>query len=207
MGTGNRAYLVVCVLGILAAITALASVAASQPSAPLLPKLPADLEKVRAALQKYEDPIVAVHDGYFSTIACVEVRNAGGPGTVPAYAVGGMGIHFLNPALLGPEVDPLRPQILLYEPTGGKLRLIAAEWFVPLATGVKTRPALFGAPFDGPMEGHHPVMPTDLHHYDLHVWLWKENPAGLFKPINPSMTCGDYSYTLKDDAPRIVPHR
>jgi hypothetical protein len=207
MGTGNRAYLVVCVLGILAAITALASVAASQPSAPLLPKLPADLEKVRAALQKYEDPIVAVHDGYFSTIACVEVRNAGGPGTVPSFAVGGMGIHFLNPALLGPEVDPLRPQILLYEPTGGKLRLIAAEWFVPLATGVKTRPALFGAPFDGPMEGHHPVMPTDLHHYDLHVWLWKENPAGLFKPINPSMTCGDYSYTVKDDAPRIVPHR
>jgi hypothetical protein len=207
MGTGNRAYLVVCVLGILAAITALASVAASQPSAPLLPKVPADLEKVRAALQKYEDPIVAVHDGYFSTIACVEVRNAGGPGTVPAYAVGGMGIHFLNPALLGPEVDPLRPQILIYEPTGGKLRLIAAEWFVPLATGVETRPALFGAPFDGPMEGHHPVMPSDLHHYDLHVWLWKENPAGLFKPINPSMTCGDYSYTLKDDAPRIVPHR
>jgi hypothetical protein len=48
-------------------------------------------------------------------------------------------------------------------------------------------------------------MPRDLHHYDLHVWLWKENPAGLFKPINPSMTCGDYSYTVKDDAPRIVP--
>jgi hypothetical protein len=207
VGTGNRNYWSFGCWAILAVITALASVAAAQSPAPPLPKVPADLEKIRAALQKYEDPIVAVHDGYFSTLGCVEVPNPGGPGTVPTYGVGAMGIHFLNPALLGPEVDPLRPQILLYEPTGGKLRLIAAEWFVPLATGVKTRPALFGAPFDGPMEGHHPLLPSVLHHYDLHVWLWKENPAGLFKPINPSVTCGDYSYTVKLDAPRIVPHR
>jgi hypothetical protein len=196
------------VLGIFAVIVARGPGTAAQSPAPSLPKVPADLEKIRASLQKYEDPIVAVHDGYFSTLGCVEFLKAGAPGTVPAYLVGGMGIHFLNPALIGPEVDPLRPQILLYEPTaGGKLRLIGAEWFVPLSTGVKARPSLFGAPFDGPMEGHHPLLPIDLHHYDLHVWLWKENPAGLFKPTNPSLTCGDYSYTVKLDAPRIVPHR
>ena len=62
---------------------------------------------------------------------------------------------------------------------------------MPLATGVKERPQLFGRPFDGPMEGHHPLMPRDLHHYDLHVWLWKDNPAGC-QPDQPEreVPCG-----------------
>src|SRR6187455_3151690 len=30
-----------------------------------------DLQKVRQALDKYQDPIAAVHDGYFSTLGCV----------------------------------------------------------------------------------------------------------------------------------------
>jgi hypothetical protein len=177
------------------------------PQTPALPQVPPELGELRAALQKYEDPIVAVHDGYFSTVGCVEVGEAPGPGAVPAYAVGGMGIHFINPMLLGPDPDPRRPPILLYEPVGEQLRLVAAEWFVPLSTGVKKPPTLFGHVFDGPMEGHHPVMPGDLHHYDLHVWLWKDNPIGLFKPINPAVKCGNYRYTVKLKPPRIVAHR
>jgi hypothetical protein len=117
-----------------------------------------------------------------------------------------MGIHFLNFQLIGPVVDPMRPQILLYEPQGGKLRLVGAEWFVPLATGIKERPALFGQPFDGPMMGHEPLMPEALHHYDLHVWLWKANPAGLFSPTNPAVKCDGYEYSLAEEAPHAVPH-
>lgn len=41
------------------------------------PALPPELEKVRAALEKYQDPIVAVHDGYFSTLGCVEFPSGG----------------------------------------------------------------------------------------------------------------------------------
>jgi len=169
------------------------------------PTLPPELEKVRSALEKYRDPIMAVHDGYFSTVACVEYPSAGGPGQVP-YPAGGMGVHFLNPALLGPEVDPFRPQILVYEPVGDKLRLVAAEWFVPLATGVKQRPQLFGQPFDGPMEGHHPLMPSALNHYDLHVWLWKSNPVGMFSPTNPDVRCATSGYSLRETAPKLVTH-
>jgi hypothetical protein len=66
---------------------------------------------------------------------------------------------------------------------------------------------LFGQPFDGPMEGHEPLMPHSTHHYDLHVWLWKENPAGLFKPTNPTLTCAGYGYSLAEDWPRLVPHQ
>ena len=29
-------------------------------------------------------------------------------------------------------------------------------------------------------------MPT---HYDLHVWVGKHNPAGIFTPFNPSLHC------------------
>ena len=37
-------------------------------------------------------------------------------------------------------------------------------------------------PFDGPMLGHEPGMPI---HYDLHAWLWKQNPSGMFARWNP----------------------
>ncbi|WP_343896289.1 hypothetical protein [Craurococcus roseus] len=166
---------------------------ASTPMPP--PALPPDLAEVREALRKYEDPVAAVRDGYLSTLGCVE------------YPEGGMGVHFLNPALIGPTPDPFRPQILVYEPAGdGRLRLIAAEWFVPLATGVSGRPSAFGRPFDGPMEGHEPLMPRALHHYDLHVWLFKDNPDGLFHWTNPTVGCAGHPYALMEHPTATVPH-
>ena len=36
-------------------------------------------------------------------------------------------MHFLNVGLLGKPLDPLKPQILVYEPVGDKLQLVAAE--------------------------------------------------------------------------------
>ena len=145
-----------------------------------------ELKRTRDALDKYKDPVMAIHDGYFSTLGCVTYPKPGAPGQV-AYAAGGMGVHFLNVGLLGKPLDPLKPQILVYEPVGDKLQLVAAESFVPLSPDVKERPQLFGKPFDGPMEGHHPLMPQALHHYDLHVWLWKDNPPGLSpRPIRAS---------------------
>jgi hypothetical protein len=58
------------------------------------PKLAADLKQVRAGLEKYQDPIVAVHDGYFSTLACVEYQK--GEAGHMQYTPGGMGVHFIN---------------------------------------------------------------------------------------------------------------
>ena len=42
----------------------------------------------------------------------------------------GMGVHFLNLQLIGPTLDPTKPQVLIHEPDGDNLRLVAAEWFV-----------------------------------------------------------------------------
>lgn len=167
------------------------------------PKLTPQLDSVRAALVKYQDPIMAIHDGYFSTLGCITIPHAGGKGEV-AYRPGSMGVHFINMAAVSPAPDPAKPSVLLYEPQGDKLVLVGAEWFVPLATGVKARPVLFGHPFDGPMAGHHPLMPASMTHYDLHVWLFKENPYGVFSATNPNVKCGNYGYTSAEAAPKIV---
>ena len=185
-------------------IAPLASPVRAEESASL-PKVPPEVEKVRAALDKYRDPVVAIHDGYYSTLGCVHFEKAATAGQVSTYThAGAMGVHFLNTALVTATPDPMVPQVLLYEPDGEKLRLVGAEWFVPLSTGVKERPRLFGHEFDGPMAGHHPLMPTALSHYDLHVWLWKENPAGLFSPTNPAVKCPQGTYTFAEQVPSVV---
>jgi hypothetical protein len=170
-----------------------------------MPTLSPALAATRAALDRYRDPIAAVHDGYFSTLGCIEYSTGGGHGAME-YKPGGMGVHFLNPALIGPTLDSLKPQVLIYEPSGGKLRLVAAEWFVPTQVS-KEAPVIFGQTLQGPMEGHEPVLPVQLHHWDLHVWLWKANPNGVFSATNPGVACAKkgYSYSFDEKPPRIVP--
>ena len=186
-------------------IVVLSIPAAARPvAAQAKPEAPSDLSALRSALDKYKDPYVAVHDGYFSTLGCVEYERAGGAGEVP-YKPGGMGVHFLNVSLIGPVPDPAKPPVLIYEPDGDKLRLVAAEWFIPLATGVKQRPTLWNRPFDGPMTGHPPLLPMELTHYDLHVWLYKPNPLGTFAPTNPDVKCTGHPYRLVEVAPKLVP--
>lgn len=158
--------------------------------------MPAEMERVRAALDRYKNPINAVHDGYFSTLACMAFPSGGMAGET-MFPAGAMGVHFLNLGLVGQPLDTLRPQVLIYEPVRDSLRLVAAEWFVPVAASAE-RPSLFGHPFDGPMDGHAPIMPPELRHWDLHVWLWKDNPAGLFTPTNPQLRCPNKPYTSNE---------
>lgn len=200
------------IVALLAAVATLFGVpgstvtAQTRAGADALPALSPELEQARAGLDKYRDPVLAVHDGYFSTLGCVEYPEGGGEGTMP-YAPGGMGVHFLNLQLIGPTLDPAKPQVLIYEPDGDKLRLVAAEWFVPVEAAARARPTIFGKQLEGPMEGHHPLMPTGLHHYDLHVWLWKNNPAGIFSSTNPALKCPKRGYSFAERAPRLVQHQ
>jgi hypothetical protein len=165
--------------------------------------LPSELQSVRALLDKYSDPIVAVHDGFLSTLGCVEYPKGGSEGAM-RYAPGGMGVHFINMGNVGPTLDPAKPQVLIYEPVGDKLRLVAAEWFMPAQIAGTTRPSIFGKELEGPMEGHKPLMPAEVHHYDLHVWLWKTNPEGVFSPTNPAVKCPAAAYSFAEDAPKMV---
>lgn len=137
------------------------------------------LNKAYVASAKYLDESVALADGYVP-YACS--ANPAGRGA--------MGYHYFNESRYG-SLDPAKPGALLFEDgPGGRRRLAGVEWIVVDADqDLKTsgdRPSLFGQKFEGPMPGHYPGMPV---HYDLHVWLWKHNPDGLFNRWNPRVTC------------------
>jgi hypothetical protein len=134
---------------------------------------------LRKALRPYEDVEVALDAGFVPTGPCAES---------PA---GGMGFHYTAPARFSEPLEVTRPHVLLYGPTAdGGLKLLGAEYMVfdadqDLRTD-SDRPVLLGQPFDGPMPGHEPGMPV---HYDLHVWTHEANPAGVFAPWNPKVSC------------------
>jgi hypothetical protein len=142
------------------------------------------LAGVREATAKYHDVTKAIADGYqdpaLLAAACLEV-----PG------IGTMGIHAVNMGLLmDQDIDPLRPEVLLYVPKkGGGFKLVGVEYFVPLMPNqdaLPVAPSVFGQTFEGPMDGHEPGMPR---HYDKHVWAWAPNPDGVFAQFNPRLTC------------------
>jgi hypothetical protein len=183
-------------LAIAAAIAVAPNDAQAQGSSAVAASMSPDLEAARTALAKYSDPVVAVRDGYLSTLACVDFPEPVTDGPV-SYPAGAMGVHFLNAANIGPQLDPTKPQILIYEPVGDKLVLAGAEWFVPAQVAGNTAPMIFGQALAGPMDGHEPIIPASLRHYDLHVWLWKNNPKGMFVSTNSAVKCAAGSpYTI-----------
>ena len=165
----------------------------------------AAINAVRKALDKYKDPIVAVREGYLSTVGCVDFPGGGTEHGSMEYKPGAMGVHFINMSYISPKLDSTKPQVLLYEPVGDKLVLTGAEWFVPTDVA-KTPPTILGHQLMGPMEGHAPIMPAELHHWDMHVWLWKDNPNGMFSPTNSAVKCPKtgYGYSFADAPPKMV---
>lgn len=184
----RRAFLFLVVLVALAATAGAALASAGRLSSP-------ELQAVRAAVARFHDYDQAKAAGY----------SADGEPCISSPA-GAMGVHAPNQGLIRSGVlDPLKPQILLYEPkaNGGK-ELVGVEyfqaalantpdgpvpWFSPDAPPngfVNRAPSLLGHRFDGPMAGHNPSMPW---HYDLHVWVVQENATGTFEQFNPAVTC------------------
>ena len=139
-----------------------------------------ELQAAKAATARFHSVRQALRAGYVIP-----------PGPLSAACVaspaGGMGVHLENPSLMAdPALDIRRPEILVYEiKPNGRLRLVALEYF-EAAAQTPVAPSLFGQTFQGPMAGHHPGMPD---HYDLHVWVWKANPSGMFAQYNPNVHC------------------
>ena len=79
----------------------------------------AQIPAVRAATNRYHDINAAFADGYVIFYQCTEQ-----PG------VGVMGQHLVKPSLVGDaNVDPLQPEVLVYEPTrNGGWKLVAVEY-------------------------------------------------------------------------------
>lgn len=178
------------------------------------PELADQLYQIYDATKKYNDIDLALADGYIRDPMniCEEAPMMG----LPAF-MGNMGVHFLHPDLLkitgdtpringeGIHTDFFRPGILIYEPQhDGSMKLVAIEnlvfteaWY---NAGNEVRPSFMG--YDYFFMINNPLTQADeAHmfepHYDLHMWLYRENPHGLFSPFNPAVTCEHHVGEMK----------
>jgi hypothetical protein len=137
------------------------------------PEIPADVQALRANLAPYASFALANNAGY--SAALTDCMSNGD--------VGAMGVHYANTTLIDDKVDPLRPEVLIYEPgTNGAMSLVGVEFVIPFAIRPKTAtaPVLFGRAF---------VPDETFQLWALHVWTHRENPSGLFAPWNPRVHC------------------
>jgi hypothetical protein len=166
------------------------------------------LAEIRAATARFQEIEVALAAGYVPTETCETAEMMGEPA-----AWGGMGVHYVRPDLLGitappnPRVDGagihtdfLVPAVLIYVPTeSGAMELVAVENLVFQkaweAAGHDAPPSFHGISWehmaDDPatdLDEAHNFEP----HYDHHVWLYRENPNGVFAQYNPTVSCAFY---------------
>lgn len=168
-----------------------------------LQTLDEQLDFVRILSEKYKDVSTATDAGFERKDHCVDQRDLQAVrlpdlGVAPAKR-GAMGYHHYNPGLVDRSLDLARPEAMIYAPTEDGGRVLAAIEYIfvdqdqNLAT-VEQVPDLFLGDSDvwaGPMQGHGNYAngePMPIH-YDLHVWVWRDNPDGMFAPYNPSVHC------------------
>jgi hypothetical protein len=143
------------------------------------------LKVVRESTERFRDVSAAEAEGYKLMFGCV---------SGPDY--GAMGLHYVNMSLvLDGELDPTRPEIVIYEPTAnGRLRLIGADFLIFAdawhAKNPATTPDLMGQLlhlFEAPNRFGLPPF------YTLHVWAWKDNPTGTYVNWHSKVSCDAFS--------------
>jgi hypothetical protein len=129
------------------------------------------VDHVRAANGRFKDVMAAVAEGY-APIPCASGLQGGA-----------MGIHYVNGQYLKDNViDIAKPEAVMYEPKlGGRLELVAVEYIA-----FKGPAALDGHLFNFLSEPNRYGLDK---FYELHVWAWKQNPAGAFADNNPNVSC------------------
>lgn len=167
-----------------------------------------DLAAVRAATERFRDVKVALAEGYIADPAnmCDTSAMMGRPAKL-----GAMGVHYFRPDLLGitappnPRVDGTgthtdfnQPAILIYEPQAdGSMALVAVENLVFKksweAAGNSKPPSFHGVPYDHMFDDATTPDVDEAHnfepHFDRHVWIYRDNPNGVFAQFNPNVTC------------------
>lgn len=144
------------------------------------------VQEVRNATQAYRNVSQAEAAGYVLFEGCVSGEDEGA-----------MGVHYLNPALVGDGTVNLKtPEMLVYEPRrNGSLRLVAVEYITfkqawESVHGEGVPPIMAGQLFDFHNAPNRFAVPAV---YGLHIWAWKYNPKGLFAEWNPRVTCKYYA--------------
>jgi len=198
-------------LRMVAIATAIAFVSAVEPTIADSPG-PGEptLAEVRTATERFQDVRVALAEGYIRDPAdmCETADMMGRPASD-----GAMGVHYFRPDRLGVTAPPnprvngtgtytdfRGPAILIYEPQAdGSMQLVAVENLVFQASwaaaGHASPPTFHGVAYDN-MKDDPATTLDEAHnfepHYDRHVWVYRENPAGVFQPFNPAVSCANH---------------
>jgi hypothetical protein len=137
------------------------------------------VQVVRDATQQFIDVNAATAAGYGPFLGCVS-----GPDH------GAMGVHYVNGGLVQDgELDASRPEALIYEPSGDRLRLVGVEFIVDAATWLAHHaapPVLEGQTFQFVDSPNRYALPA---FFELHVWAWRQNPNGAFVDWNTRVAC------------------
>jgi len=143
------------------------------------------VQVVRDATARFKNVEAAENEDYHLLFGCVS-----GPDS------GAMGLHYVNLSLvMDGELDPMHPEIVLYEALpNGRLKLTGADFLV-LADAWDTAhpgetPQLMGQllhRFDAPNRFGLPPF------YTLHVWAWKESPTGTFVNWHSNTSCDSFN--------------
>ena len=134
---------------------------------------------VRNATQQYANVNAATAASYQPLFGCVS-----GPDH------GAMGVHYINLALYGDGlIDESKPEALIYEPSNGGMQLVGVEYIVDAATWLAhhtSPPMLEGQAFQFVGSPNRYGLPA---FFELHVWAWRDNPAGAFVDWNNHVSC------------------
>ena len=131
-----------------------------------------EVNELKAAMAKYEDVNVATSEGFFDV-----------SGFVP-----NMGHHFLLPIRVDGTFELMRPEIVLYAPdASGNMEFVAVEYVTPVAD--LDNPGSPPEGFTGSEDQWH--LNTRLSQWQLHVWIGKDNPDGVFAEFNPEIGTGN----------------
>jgi hypothetical protein len=169
-----RTTVVVAIAAVAIAVAAVAVAGSSGSSSS------SQLQEVRQATDAFHNLDLAFAAGYEVFYQCTDAD------------AGGMGQHYVKGALVeDPTLDRLRPEVLVYEPRkDGGYKLVAVEYVVlkdawHAANGAKA-PRLFGKRLTLVPAGNRYGLPP---FYELHAWIWKNNPRGVFDDWNPKVSC------------------
>lgn len=158
------------------------------------------IRQIRNLSDPYHDITAATAAGYTAWSPDPTVAGS----TCPSSAEGNMGYHRVNVALRGGAANPAagdavidieQPEMLLYEKTStGAIELVGVEYIVFKAAWERDNgvgaapPEILGRPLIASTHTF-PGNTAPIDHYELHVWVWKDNPLGMFYPYNPAVTC------------------
>jgi len=125
---------------------------------------PTLVDTVRAATRDLRAPEAAIASGWAPATGCVS----------------------------GPDLDPERPEALIFETRGGRTALVGVEFLV-----IAEQWHAAHGPQPPVLRGQHLHLVSGANRYglppfyELHVWAWKENPSGTFTDWHPHVTCDE----------------